>query len=295
MSIMTKIKNNVDGFSHIEAVLIIVVLIAIVGIGGYVYQKNAGNSYNKKIIPAFKNQGEQMKIVATSFSRPVWTSSNTTEASDVQDFAYINPNIVKAKSLTNTLASTNKVLILPGSTIFSSAKKLKDTKALISVYVNDSYAFLNDYQALSTYAEQSGKIISNMSTLFSSMSQIQSEPASSSATTPAQLVTVYSDAIKSLDSTITAYKKLTPPADLVSLNSKLITALESVRNSMSNSIVDIKARNSGALITDSLKLISASGELQKVSQTDVPALLEGNSVIHNQITKLTLDASKIAN
>ncbi|MEI6152305.1 MAG: hypothetical protein WCQ10_07245 [Chitinophagia bacterium] len=283
---INKLKDN-KGFAHVEALIIIMVLIVTVSIGGYVYQNNVGTNYKKNIVPAFTNQGEQMKVVAESFNRPVWTSNTTTSDSDTNDFAYINPNITKAVILTNKLSDDNKPLILPGATLFGSGKKLKNSQTSMSIYISDSYAFLKDYQALSTYAQQTEKIQAGMGAVLTSLDQ------SASATSPAQIAELYKTDVQGLDTVIAAYKKLTPPADLVSLNSKLITALSSLRTYMSNSITDINTNNAASLYTDSNGLIAASGTLISISGTDVTAQLQGKSIIHGQIVKLNADAEKI--
>ena len=284
------LKVNNRGFAHVEALIAVLVLVVLVAIGGYVYQNNVGNSYKKNITTLFTNQGTQMKVVAESFGRPVWTSKNVTPENAAADFAYINPNISKALALTDTLAANNKPVILPGATLFSSGKNLKNSNDLMKTYVKDSYAFLKDYQALSTYAQESSKIQASMGAVLSSLGQ-----SSSSSATPTQIATLYTSDIQGLNSIIDGYKKLTPPADLVPLNGKLISALTDLKTYMSKIVTDIKTNNTTALYSDSSSLTIASLNLVSISMTDTTALLQGNSIMHAQITKLTSDASKLTN
>jgi hypothetical protein len=282
--IFNKVIKNENGFSHIEIVLVIVFVIAIIGVGGYVYQKNVGDTYKKNIIPAYTNQGEQMKLVGESLKRNVWTNRNSTADSDAKDFAYIQTNITKEIAYTDKLAKTNDVIVLPGSTVISSVKKLKTTRDLMKVYIKDSGVFLNDYQELLNYARDSSSIgYKDINATFVDVSQIN---ASSS---PSQILTSYSSALKSINSAISSYKKLTPPSDLASYNQQVISRLQDIGNGLSSSINDINSNNLNKLATDSVALSQAATALITLGNTDLYTRLSTNSVIHSDLVKLKAD------
>ena len=282
--IFNKIKKNENGFSHIEILLVIVFVVAIIGVGGYVYQKNVGDTYKKNIIPAYTNQGEQMKLVGESLKRNVWTDRNSTADSNAKDFAYIQTNLTKEVAYTDKLSNTNDVIVLPGSTVISSVRKLKTTRDLMKVYIKDSRVFLNDYQDLLNYTRDSDSIgYKDINATFVAVSKI------TALSSPSEIMTSYSSALKSINSAISSYKKLTPPSDLASYNQQVISRLQDISNGLSCSINDMNSNNLNKLATNSVALAQAETSLIILGQTDLYTKLSTNSVIHSDLVKLKAD------
>ena len=102
-------------------------------------------------------------------------------------------------------------------------------------------------------------------------------------------MTSYSSALKSINSAISSYKKLTPPSDLASYNQQVISRLQDISNGLSGSINDMNSNNLNKLATNSVALAQAETSLIILGQTDLYTKLSTNSVIHSDLVKLKAD------
>ena len=274
-------KLNSAGFAHIEALVIIIVIVVIVFVGGFVYQNSADTKYHTAVKPAYDKQSTQMAVVYKSFGRPVFSSNDSTPDSDKQDLSFINTAIQDAQSETNNLTTQNKLMIVPGLSWMSSVSKTSKENTAVKQYINDSNAFLTNYQTLSTYVTQLEKIENTQLTAFTdSVNQV------SDATSLTELSTTTGNASKKLSTTIDSLRTLKPTSDVQKINTDLINDLDNMNTDLKNIAAGADAKNSAAISSAANKLVQDSTTLEAFAGTDVASILQGDSQIHQQITKL---------
>lgn len=282
MTLSKRTQLDSGGFAHVMLAAGIAAGVVVIGIGFLVFQTQADSKYQTNVKAAYGAQSAKMNAAYEAFTKPVFSSNDTTTASDATDIAAINAAIIAAKSETNNLAAKNKLTVLPGTTLLSSVNKTNKEHKNVQKYVNDSNTFLNEFQMLSTYKTEFDKIGNGQLTdFFNSLSNLTNDA------TVAEISTDIQSASTSLNGAIAAMKNLKPSADVQKLNTDVIANL----TTLSNDLKSITATLSG---TDQQQMADAITKLgtdlttaqDNIAKDDVTSTLQKNSVVHTQIVSL---------
>jgi hypothetical protein len=240
------------------------------------------NSYLKNIRPLYQKQVSQMTVVYQSIGRPVFTSDNTTVASDNQDFQYITGVLQTAINNTNALEAKDHLTILPGTTWEHTVSKVNSECWAMQQYVPDSQIFLKDYKTLVIYAEQIDQIGQvQMPTLINNIGIINQGTTSESV-----FITDLQNTITNLQSFIDQIKGLKPPADLQGYNQGLLIDLSGMNNSLQTEESDLQNNNYTGFESQQAIYASSLNDFVKLLDSHPAANLQSNSIIHSQITNL---------
>jgi|GEM_PF-4498190 len=286
---MKKFANN-EGFTHIELIFIVVVLAIIVLAGLTVYQNKADKNYSLKIQSAYNQQAAQMKKLYDSFSLPVFASDNSNPSSDTKELATINQEISHATQLTNKLKDTNNIVLFP---LITNAQARKQHKA-VAQYIDDSTAFLQQYQELATYIKGLEAALNDYSKAAEAFTQLQTVQSLQALSNQ-----LNNNPDLNFFKPLEELSQLTPPTDLRSAHQKLLSAYSNFQKDFGTLTRDVDSCQGGQSLIQAGDCPSVVPDLLNISGKDTAALelafhyndladtsLQHNSLIHKQLVKL---------
>lgn len=262
--------------------LIVLVVILIAAILYFWFLPSRMNSsYLNNINPAYDQQNSQMKQVYDSLNRKIFTTNDSTAASDKADLAYVDSVIKKAKDSTDQLKSQNHLTILPGTKLFGPAKNTDKKYETMQGYINDSQKFLDDFQDVSTYWKQLNNIEdTQLPEVLNTFNQL------ANVTTIGQLMSISQSASEKLDKLTTSLNAITPPPDFKQIHESLIADMSSISDDFQEIVSGIKDQNIQQISDAGVKLQKDGNALQELSKTDIAGMFQNSSVIHKEMVKL---------
>jgi len=261
------------------AVLILLIILATYFL---VLPSTWSSSYTKSIKPAYDQQADQMVAVYLSINRPVFTSSNSSQATNTQDLAYINGVLETAASNTDNLQAKNKLIVLPATTWLGSVSKANNVYQNMQQYLLDSQNFLTDYQTLTTYVTKIKKIGDS---LLPSM-QPDINNIDSSENNSANAIVACQKMISDVQKFQTQIKSLTPSPDLKEFNSNLLTDTTGMINGLTGLVVTFQSTPSIQTYESVAEFDASAYGFIQLLQSNPTANIATSSVLYGQILDL---------
>jgi hypothetical protein len=237
--------------------------------------------YSAAVTPSYDQQTAKMLTTYVSFGAPVFTSNTTSQQTDAKNITDANAAIKAATSSTNDLDSKNHLIILPATTLVGSTNQTNQKYQATKQYVQDSRAFLTEYQTLVTYVNSMEQI--DTSQLPAVLTNLRAINGSQNA---AQVLATSQTASASLSALITSLGGLQPSTDLRQYNATMIQDLTAVNAALEGIITGINDKSTTEIAAAATQLSQAGATLDSYSSTDIAGMLQKSSLIHRQIVKL---------
>lgn len=247
------------------------------------------NGYAKSSKPSHNEINDKMLLVYDNFTKPVFTSADTTAASDQIDIDSGKNAVKDANAILDansaTLTGFKPLPLMSWLTRYHNAQQLAtDEKS----YVSKSRAFLKDYSALLAYIDQSTAIEAKAETTSKNL-----QDNLQNASDVASLTKLLDSAVSQLQPLVDQEQALVPPSYLKDEQSSSLTDTKNFLNTLKDLSAAVKSLNVDQIQADGDKVNQEITDSQSADEKFVAALhksspiqLEINSLrdLHNKIT-----------